>query len=208
MQRTGVFLAMAILAIMVMTPNRAMAQATGTISGTVVDTTGAVIAGAKVSITETNTDTTRALTTDSAGRYVGNLLQLGTYEVQVSASGFRPAEKVGLVLEAQGSPVIDFTLEPASTSSTVTVPVEVQTSDATLSQVIHSEQVADLPLNGRNFVELATLAPGVSAGDQPADFFVGGTSNSSEARFEAHFHCRWAGRVRKATTKSQNPKPE
>lgn len=168
----------------------ASAQATGSIAGNVVDAAGAAIPGASVTITETGTGTSRALTTDSAGRFLANLLPIGTYEIKVTAQNFRVSSKAGIVLEAQGSPEIDFTLVPAATSSKITVqatPVEVQTSDATLSQVIHAHQVADLPLNGRNFVELATLAPGVSAGNQPADFFVGGTSNSSEVAIRGTF---------------------
>jgi hypothetical protein len=161
------------------------AQATGSILGNVVDSSGGAIPGGAVTITETRTNTTRALTTDSAGRFVANLLQLGNYSVKVAAPGFQEAEKTGIVLEAQGSPEIDFTLVPATVSSKVTVeatPVAVQTTNASLNQVIHSDQVADLPLNGRNFVELATIAPGVSSGDQPGDFFGGGSSSETSIR--------------------------
>lgn len=161
------------------------AQASGSILGNVVDSSGGAIPGGAVTITETRTNTTRALTTDSAGRFVANLLQLGNYSVKVAAPGFQEAEKTGIVLEAQGSPEIDFTLVPATVSSKVTVeatPVEVQTTNASLNQVVHSDQVADLPLNGRNFVELATIAPGVSSGDQPGDFFGGGSSSETSIR--------------------------
>lgn len=161
------------------------AQATGSISGTVADRSGAAVAGAQVTVTETNTNTVRVLTTDSGGRYVANLLPLGNYMVKVTAPSFQGAEKVGLRLEAQGSPEINFTLLPATVSSQVVVqvsPVEIETTSASLSQVIHSEQVADLPLNGRNFVELATLAPGVSQGNQPSDFFAGGGSSETSIR--------------------------
>src|SRR5580700_2865155 len=166
-------------------PHMIVAQSTGSILGTVTDASGGAIASAAVTITETRTNTTRALTTDSAGRFVANLLQLGNYSVKVAAPGFQEAEKTGIVLEAQGSPQIDFTLAPATVSSKVTVeatPVAVQTTNASLNQVIHSDQVADLPLNGRNFVELATIAPGVSSGDQPGDFFGGGSSSETSIR--------------------------
>lgn len=169
----------------ILLPSVLRAQATGSILGNVVDASGGSIAGAAVAITETGTNTQRLLTTDSGGRYVANVLPLGTYSVKVSAQGFRPVEKTGILLEAQGSPQIDFTLAPATVSSEVTVesaPVEIQTANASLNQVVHSEQVADLPLNGRNFVELATLAPGVSQGDQPGDFFGGGTSSETSIR--------------------------
>jgi hypothetical protein len=166
-------------------PALLQAQSTGSIVGNVTDSSGGSIAGATVTITETGTNTQRVLTTDTAGRYVANVLQLGTYSVKVTAAGFQGAAKTGIVLEAEGSPEIDFTLAPATVSSQVTVeatPVAVQTTNASLSQVVHSEQVADLPLNGRNFVELATLAPGVSQGDQPGDFFGGGSSSETSIR--------------------------
>jgi len=166
-------------------PHMIVAQSTGSILGTVTDASGGAIASAAVTVTETGTNTQRVLTTDSAGRYVANVLQLGTYSVKVTAQGFRGAEKTGIVLEAQASPQIDFSLAPATVSSEVTVeatPVEIQTTNAALNQVVHSEQVADLPLNGRNFVELATLAPGVSQGDQPGDFFGGGSSSETSIR--------------------------
>ncbi len=177
------------LAVLLMCPvifsRTARAQTTGTISGNVVDTSGAAIPGAAITVVETDTNAQRALVTDAAGRYVANLLPLGNYRVRVVAPGFQATEKTGIVLEAQGSPEIDFTVNPATVSSRVVVestPAEVETTSASLSQVIHSQQVADLPLNGRNFVELATLAPGVSQGDQPSDFFAGGGSSETSIR--------------------------
>jgi hypothetical protein len=173
----GVFLALACTG--------AHAQATGSISGTVADPSGAVISGATVQVVQTETNETRTLTSDSGGRYTANLLPLGHYSIKVSAPSFQSAEKAGILLEAQGSPEIDFTLTAGAVSSKVVVqaaPVEVQTTNAALDQVIHSQQVADLPLNGRNFVELATLAPGVSQGNQPNDFFAGGGGSETSIR--------------------------
>ena len=163
----------------------ARAQSTGTISGTVVDPSGAVISGATVQVTQTETNQTRMLTTDAGGLYTAPLLPLGHYTIRVSAPSFQSAEKAGILLEAQGSPEVNFTLTPGAVSSKVVVQasaVEVQTTNASLDQVIHSQQVADLPLNGRNFVELATLAPGVSQGDQPNDFFAGGGGSETSIR--------------------------
>lgn len=172
------------------------AQSTGSILGSVADSARASISGAVVTITETETNTKRVLTTDSGGRFVANVMQLGKYDIKVTAQGFGEAEKSGVILEAQGSPEIDFTLSPSSVSERVTVeatPVAVETSNASLSQVVHSEQLADLPLNGRNFVELATLAPGVSTGDQPSDFFSGGAHSGSETSIRGSFSLSFAG---------------
>jgi Carboxypeptidase regulatory-like domain len=102
-------------------PHMMVAQSTGSILGTVTDASGGAIASAAVTVIETGTNTQRVLTTDSAGRYVANVLQLGTYSVKVTAQGFRGAEKTGIVLEAQASPQIDFSLAPATVSSEVTV---------------------------------------------------------------------------------------
>jgi hypothetical protein len=172
------------------------AQSTGSITGSVADSSGASITGASVTITETRTNTQRVLVTDANGRFVANVLQVGTYAVKVSAPGFRLTERTGILLEAEASPDINFTLSPTSVSENVTVEansVEVETSNASLSQVVHSEQVADLPLNGRNFVELATLAPGVSTGDQPNDFFSGGAASGSETSIRGSFSLSVAG---------------
>ncbi len=172
------------------------AQSTGSIVGNVVDSSGASISGAVVTITETDTNIQRVLNTDSAGRFVANLMQLGKYTIKVAAPNFQTVQKSGILLEAQGSPEVDFTLSPSTVTSTVTVeanPVQVQSSDASLSQVVHSDQVTDLPLNGRNFVELATLAPGVSTGDQPSDFFSGGASSGSETSIRGSFSLSVAG---------------
>ena len=154
----------------------ARAQTTGSISGYVTDTIGAAVPGATVTILEVNTNSSRVLQTDAAGRFSANLMPVGNYSVSVAAPSFQKTVKNGVLLEAAAAPELSFTLAPASTSSTVTVeaaPVVVQTTDSSLGQVIHSQQVADLPLNGRDFVELATLTPGTAQGDQPNSFFSG-----------------------------------
>lgn len=184
MNRTVSFVARVVL-ILAVTTASAFAQSTGSISGTVTDPSGNVIPGAKVQITQIETNQVRSLVTDSKGLYAANLLQLGRYMIRVSAPGFQTAEKSGIVLEAQGSLEVNFKLALGAVSSKVVVQasgVQVQTTSASLNQVVHSQQVADLPLNGRNFVELATLTPGVSQGDQPGDFFSGGGSSETSIR--------------------------
>jgi Carboxypeptidase regulatory-like domain len=166
-------------------PKLANAQATGSIIGSVVDSAGSVVAGAAVTITNVDTNESRLHNTDSGGRFAANLLPIGNYTVRVTAPSFQTAVKTGVLLENQASPEINFILAPESVNSTVSVEansVAVQTSDSSLSQVVHSQQVSDLPLNGRNFVELATLAPGTSAGNQPNDFFAGGGGSETSIR--------------------------
>jgi len=171
-------------------------QTTGSFLGIVTDSSGASIAGAYVTITETRTNTERVITTDAAGRFVANALQTGTYDIKVAAVGFRSAARSGILLEVQASPEIDFRLSLSTATENVTVEantVAVETANASLGQVVHAEQVADLPLNGRNFVELATLAPGVSTGNQPLDFFSGGASSGSETSIRGSFSLSVAG---------------
>ena len=166
-------------------PAIAKAQATATIAGTISDPAGSVIAGAVVTVTNVDTNGARVVTTDNNGRFVANLLPIGNYKIQVSAPSFQSAIKNGILLENQASPEINFTLQPGSVTSAISVEanaIAVEATDSSLSQIVHSQQVSDLPLNGRNFVELATLAPGTSAGNQPNDFFAGGGGSETSIR--------------------------
>ncbi|HXM02109.1 MAG TPA: carboxypeptidase regulatory-like domain-containing protein, partial [Chthoniobacterales bacterium] len=147
----------------------AVAQSrSGTILGSVTDQSGAAIPGAKVLITNQGTNSQQAVTTDSSGRYEALLLPVGTYTVTVSAAGLKEAVVRNVVLETQQSRELNFALVPGTVQQTVTVDetaVQVERTDPTLGQVIHSQQVSELPLNGRDFVQLATLAPGVTQGE-------------------------------------------
>jgi hypothetical protein len=160
-------------------------QATGSISGTVTDVSGSAVPGAKVTVTSPSTGFTRSSTTDSRGQYIAPLLGVGNYTVDVELQGFQPAKTTDLRLQVDEHRELDFKLSLATVQTSVEVAataVSVQTSDATLGQVITSQQVADLPLNGRDFVQLATLTPGVSQETNPNSFFNGGPSSEVSAR--------------------------
>jgi len=160
-------------------------QATGSISGTVTDPSGAAVPGAKVTVTAPATGLTRPSTTDDKGEYLIPLLGVANYDVQVELQGFQTATAQGIRLQVDEHRELDFKLTPASVQTSVEVnatAVAIQTSDATLGQVITSQQVADLPLNGRDFVQLATLTPGVSQETNPNSFFNGGPSSEASAR--------------------------
>ena len=149
-------------------------QATGSISGTVTDTSGAAVPGAKVTITAPTIGLTRSSTTNGAGEYIVPLLGVATYNIQVEQPGFQAATAPDIRLQVDEHRELDFKLAPATVQTTVEVsatPVAIQTSDATLGQVITTQQVADLPLNGRDFVQLATLTPGHYAGNQSQQLF-------------------------------------
>jgi hypothetical protein len=160
-------------------------QANGSFSGTVADKTGSVIAGAKVTITSQGTGVVREATTDSSGHYLVPLLPVAVYTLRVDSSGFQPVEQKDVRLQVDESRELDFTLAPASVTEQVEVSagaVAVESTNATLGQVITSQQVAELPLNGRDFVQLATLAPGTVQETNPNSFFNGGPSSEVSAR--------------------------
>jgi hypothetical protein len=161
------------------------AQATGSFSGTVTDKAGAVISGATVTATSEGTGVSREGKTDDSGHYLIPLLPVATFTLRVESSGFGTAEQKEVRLQIDEHRELDFSLVPASVSTSVEVnasEVAVQTTNPTLGQVITSEQVAELPLNGRDFVQLATLTPGVTQETNPSSFFNGGPSSEVSAR--------------------------
>src|ERR1700694_5201078 len=160
-------------------------QANGSFSGTVADKTGSVISGATVKITSQGTGLTREVKTDDSGHYLAPLLPVAFYTIRVEASGFQTTEQKDIRLQVDEQREIDFTVNPASVSSTVEVSateVAVETTNPTLGQVITAEQVAELPLNGRDFVQLATLTPGTTQETNPGSFFNAGPSSEVSAR--------------------------
>jgi hypothetical protein len=160
-------------------------QAIGSFSGTVTDSTGSAITGAGVKVTAQATGVVRETKTDETGHFTVNYLPIGMYTVRVEFQGFQAAETKDLKLQVDESREVDFSLNPASVSSSVEVvadAVAVQTTNPTLGQVITEQQVAQLPLNGRDFVQLATLTPGTVAETNPNSFFNSAASSEVSAR--------------------------
>src|SRR6266403_573074 len=160
-------------------------QADGSLSGTVADKTGSVISGVKVKITSQGTGVTREVKTDGSGHYLAPLLPVAIYTIRVETQGFQITEQKDIRLQVDEQREVDFALNPASVSQTVegsATEVSVETANPTLGQVITAEQVADLPLNGRDFVQLATLIPGVTQETNPGSFFTQGASSEVATR--------------------------
>jgi hypothetical protein len=160
-------------------------QANGSFSGTVTDKTGSVVSGATVKITSQATGVSRDAKTDASGYFTVPLLPVSTYTIRVESQGFQTTEQKDIRLQVDEHREVDFALNPASVSQTVEVnatEVAVQTTNPTLGQVITEEQVAQLPLNGRNFVQLATLTPGTTQETNPNSFFNGGPSSEVSTR--------------------------
>ena len=144
-------------------------SATGTIAGTVTDATGAVLPAATVVITNTDTGAARELVTGSDGRFRAPELAPGPYTVVASMTGFTSVERRGLALTVGREAVVHFPLEVGRVADVVTVVGEVSTVDtkhASTGGLIAEEQIRSLPLNGRSFIELANLTPGVQLTDQ------------------------------------------
>jgi Carboxypeptidase regulatory-like domain len=161
------------------------AQASGSFSGNVVDKSGSVIAGAAVTATSQGTGLARDGKTDNAGHYLIPLLPVGAYTVRVDAAGFQSAESKDLHLQIDEACELDFSLVPAAVVTTVAVSgeaVSVETTNPSLGQVITSQQVSQLPLNGRDFVQLATLTAGATAETNPNSFFTSGSDSEVAAR--------------------------
>jgi len=144
----------------------------GTIQGAIFDQTRGAIPGATVTVTDVARGVTRTLTTDSVGAYIATNLTPGTYTVRGEAKGFQNVERAGVLVEVGQNIRVDLTLQPGAQSQTVTVTGEVpeiDTTDSTLGGTLSNAQIVALPLNGRNFLHLLDLRPGIY-------FFVGGSA--------------------------------
>ncbi len=143
-----------------------MAQvASAELSGNILDTSGASVPGAKVTATNTATSIAHTAESDKSGGYFIAPLAPGPYTVTVEAAGFRKLVQSGVVLEINQQAHLDLTVQLGQVSDTLEVtgaaPL-LQAESSTMGTVVNEQFVNELPLNGRNFVQLATLSPGVN----------------------------------------------
>jgi hypothetical protein len=137
----------------------------GSITGTVRDHTGALVSGAKVTITNEATNVSANTVTNSTGEYVAASLKVGTYTVTVEQPGFQKSVHSGIVLNVQDRKQVDATMELGAVTQQINVAGDVpllQTETAGVGQVVTSQTIVDLPLNGRLYDQLALLVPGVT----------------------------------------------
>ena len=137
------------------------AQSTAQINGTVADSSGAALPGATVVAIQTDTGFRREVVTDTTGSYTLTNLTIGPYRLEVTLAGFRTYVQTGVILQVNSNPVIPVTLQLGSLEETVTVVAAaplVETRNPAIGQVIDNEQVEALPLEGRNAVQLVTMA--------------------------------------------------
>jgi len=159
-----------ILSILALCPAASLAQvATATLQGTVKDQTGAAIPGVSVTVIHTDTGTSRNVLTDEAGRYVATQLPIGAYEVRAELAGFQTTVRRGITLTVGMQGVVDLALSVGEVRQIVEViggALAVDTTSSAISELVDSKTMQELPLNGRNFVQLATLQMGVVASDR------------------------------------------
>ncbi len=158
----------------------------GTITGTVRDSSGAVVSGASVTITNANQNAVVfSGKTNAAGQYTAPFLPVGGYSVAVEAPGFKKVERTDIKLDVGQNLTADITLEPGSEQQTVSVSasaLQVDLQSAQAQTVISGRQIQELSLNTRNYEQLVSLMPGVSTGLASDQLYVGasnpvGTSN-------------------------------
>jgi hypothetical protein len=158
-------------------------QTLGGITGEVKDRSGAAITDAAVTVSNDETNASRSTTSNEAGAYSFPGLTPGTYTVKVERPGFAPSARK-LELQVQQTARVDFTLEVGQVNQSVEVSAQaamLNTEDATVGTVIDRQRIQDLPLNGRNFLQLVSLSPNVTAGfagEGQADQRQGGSRTS------------------------------
>jgi hypothetical protein len=179
--RNNILAAVGLLMLLSLGGLRVQAQTTGKIYGQVTDPAGASIPGATVTATSLETNLARTVTTDSEGSYSFTLVPPGKYELKAEATGFKPFHQTGLEIQVQANVRVDFKMEVGSVSESVVVtsePPQVDTTSPTLGKVVEQRRITALPLNGRNFLQLAVLQPGVVPAVPGISFSQSGTNSS------------------------------
>src|SRR5512133_1744298 len=142
-----------------------LGQTLGEITGTVTDASGALVAGGKVAITNVNTNASRNSITTGAGVYAFRSLQPGTYNVRVEKQGFKSAASNNVEVQVQQTVRLDFTLTLGLVSESIEVvgtAAQLQSENSTVGTVIENKRIVELPLNGRNYLQLVSLSPNVT----------------------------------------------
>jgi len=163
----------------------AFSQVTASLSGVITDPTGASVPSARVALTNTDTSVRRDALSNEAGLYQFPLLQPGTYSLTVQVDGFKQVTRDAIRLEVNQAARIDFAMQVGALSETVEVTGAAPLLESTTSSVGHvidTKAVAELPLNGRNFVQLAILGPGVVGVGYSASGTIGSGTRPDDMR--------------------------
>jgi hypothetical protein len=163
----------------------ASAQEAGTILGTVKDTSGGTVPQAKITITNTDTNDARQATTGDDGAYRVPGLRPGHYTVRIEKDGFKTSTQTGVTLDVGAEIAVSPALEVGASTQEVTVTGEapvVNTTTSTLGALVDDQRVSDLPLNGRNYIDLTLIQPGIQINTSPS----GGGSGSTGTWFSSN----------------------
>jgi hypothetical protein len=154
------------LLVMLCLPFAAQAQDSGSITGTVRDTSGAIVPAAEVKLTSAAIGVTRTTTTNGDGDYLAAVLPPGVYDMTVTAKGFKVYQAKKIIVRVAEKGRVDVTLEVGQLTENVVVEgsnvAQVETQSSEISGVVTGKEISQLELNGRNFTQLVTLVPGVS----------------------------------------------
>ncbi len=161
----------------------------GRISGTVTDASSAAVSGAKVTVTNTETQSLRTLTTDDRGFFVAENLSIGPYSVAIDHPGFKRVSQSGFTVTADGRVTADFILQVGDTSQSIEVSAsqveQLNTVSGEIAHVVDRQQIDNLSLNGRNYMELLSLVPGAVV-TNPDSFSVMTTLSATNQAVNGH----------------------
>lgn len=198
MNRRIVLLALSLLLLFLSAPAWAQFAQRGGLAGTVFDSSGAVVPGAQVTLTDLAQKQSRQIKADAAGHFEFDNLTAGLYQLTASLAGFKTETTEAITVNIGATSTYDFKLQPGSVQQSITVSAEaggLETNQVSVNTDITTRQMEDLPLNGRNFTELAALAPGIATYPQlninpggtysvGAQFAMGGTQFTTGGSFE------------------------
>ena len=187
--RQGLFPLVALFVIFIASASSAFAQSTASLSGTVSDSTGAVVPGTTVTVKNQATGLESTTTTDTAGAYLFPTLPIGTYRLEIKATNFQGVVLTDIQLDVASAQVRDVQLKVGQASETVEIIADaavVDTTTTSLGQVINNKTVQEIPLNGRHFTDLSLLTTGTVT--PPANGFL-----SAPLRGQGSFGINTAG---------------
>src|SRR6185503_4512421 len=167
----------------------AQSASTGALTGTVIDSNKAVVRDVQVKVTNEATGEERIAQTQDNGSYNVPLLLPGSYRVELSKTGFKSAAKAGLRVNVSETARLDVELEVGEISTTINVAADaevLQTESSELGRVVNREAISNLPLVNRNYTQIVTLSPGVSASVPNATELGRGSGGESGGAFRAH----------------------
>src|SRR5713101_2973810 len=157
-----------VVVLLVLVPIASAQKITGLITGTVTDPSGAAVPGATVTVVNERTSATRSATTNEQGSFSFPELDPGMYTLTVNKGGFKKLAERNVELHVADVTTLNLKMEMGATTETVMVeasPITVNTSTGDVGNIMLGEQVRELPMNGRNFVQLTTLVPGAAVGE-------------------------------------------